>query len=49
MVCAFWGEWDGLPSRDGERVAQLGERNGLVAGGLELPGAHPAPLAACMN
>lgn len=34
-----------LPSRDGERAAQLGEK-GWVTGGLELPGAHPAPVAA---
>lgn len=34
-----------LPSRDGECAAQLGDK-GWVTGGLELPGAHPAPVAA---
>lgn len=34
-----------LPSRDGECAAQLGDE-GWVTGGLELPGAHPAPVAA---
>lgn len=34
-----------LPGRDGECAAQLGHE-GWVTGGLELPGAHPAPVAA---
>lgn len=34
-----------LPGRDGECAAQLGDE-GWVTGGLELPGAHPAPVAA---
>lgn len=41
----FQGGVGSLPSHDGERAAQLGEK-GWVTGGLELPGAHPAPVAA---
>lgn len=40
-----WGGVGSLPRRDGERAAQLGEKR-WVTGGLELPGAHPAPVAA---
>lgn len=39
------GSVGSLPSRDGERAAQLGDK-GWVTGGLELPCAHPAPVAA---
>lgn len=41
----FQGGVGSLPSHDGEHAAQLGEK-GWVTGGLELPGAHPAPVAA---
>lgn len=41
----FQGGVGSLPSHDGERAAQLGDK-GWVTGGLELPGAHPAPVAA---
>lgn len=41
----FQGGVGSLPSHDGERAAQLGEKE-WVTGGLELPGAHPAPVAA---
>lgn len=41
----FQGGVGSLPSCDGECAAQLGDK-GWGTGGLELPGAHPAPVAA---
>lgn len=41
----FRGAVGSLPSCDAECAAQLGDK-GWVTGGLELPGAHPAPVAA---